>query len=297
MTIRDHAAGNAIAAFWDGFDSAWHDSGVSSAEEVSDQLLQKANYHVPSSTIRGWLKHERLPRKDDQFFEVCRLLVDRGRTDELMDLLRTARRARAQPAAAPEDPPPAAAPAPAQFDAESGASGVGRRLPRRLTAIVIGAVAVLAGLGVLLFTGAAPPTPNPAPPDGATPAASAVPAPDIAPCPTDTVRAESKKQRASATFCADRQEFLLSDDRLDGKSAVLVVRVNQAEWPAWFNSNRYATRSPDGSQLTQNPPQRIPVSFGATDAADFRVCVADYNVELTYPDTTCGEWTPVWPRP
>lgn len=111
-----------------------------------------------------------------------------------------------------------------------------------------------------------------------------------------TVQATSgNAKRAHATFCADRAEFLLYDDNPDGKSAVLVVRVGGREWPAWFNSSRHATRSPDGSQVAKNPPQRIPVSFPPDDTAEFRVCLGDRNPERTYPEDTCGDWTPIRP--
>ncbi|MCA1607795.1 MAG: hypothetical protein LC775_20540 [Acidobacteria bacterium] len=119
---------------------------------------------------------------------------------------------------------------------------------------------------------------------------------DNSPCPTPTVRAESKnRKRAHATFCADRLEFLLYDDNSDGKSAILVVRANGEEWPAWFNSSKHAERSPDGSLLIIKPPMKIDVSFSTNDTADFRVCVGDRNLEYTYPEDSCGAWTPIWP--
>jgi hypothetical protein len=125
------------------------------------------------------------------------------------------------------------------------------------SAVVVAVVVlgVLVGL-VLLPADETPPgtSPPPARPPSAAPSSTA---PDHSPCPAPTVEARTKDpRRAHATFCADRSEFLLFDDSPDGKSAVLVVRVNGKELPAWFNSSGHQTRSPDGSQVT-TPPQTL----------------------------------------
>ncbi len=186
---------------------------------------------------------------------------------------------------------------------ESGAAAavIWRRLCRFLrswhgAAVVVFVVrGVLVGLTLFPDDEASPGTLSlPARPPSTAPSS---PAAHDSPCPTPTVEAQTRNSsRAHATFCADRFEFLLFDDSPDGKSAVLVVRVNGKEWPAWFNSKGHATRSPDGSQVTTKPPKPITVSFGSKDTADFRVCVIDRETERTYPEDTCGSWTPIWPR-
>ncbi|MGH3926182.1 MAG: hypothetical protein ACRDTT_25525, partial [Pseudonocardiaceae bacterium] len=175
-----------------------------------------------------------------------------------------------------------------------------RQLYRSLRPWPAAAVVAVVVLGVLVVLVLLPDdeassgaSPLPARPPSAAPSTAA----ENSPCPTPTVEAQTKNSgRAHATFCADRFEFLLFDDSSDGKSAVLAVRVNGKEWPAWFNSNRHATRSPDGSQVTTNPPRRITVLFDSNDTADFRVCRGDRNPERTYPEDTCGSWTSIWPR-
>jgi hypothetical protein len=289
VVIKDHDS-DAVSDFWADFDSVWRDGGALSADEISLQLLQGRNYSLSASTVRGWLDHKRLPRKDDDFTEMCLLLVDKDRTNELMARLQAARRA----ARTPRTPTPPDSPPPTKGIDKPTA--IWRQLYQSLrpwhaaAAVAVVVLGVLAVLVLLPDDKASLPAqpPSTAPPN--TPADNSL-------CPTPTVKAETKdKSRAHATFCADRFEFLLFDDKPDGKSAVLVVRANGKEWPAWFNSKGHATRSPDGSQVTTNPPQRIPVLFSSTDTADFRVCAGDRNPERTYPEDTCGSWTPIWPQ-
>jgi hypothetical protein len=282
---------DAVEAFWKGLDEALRDGGNPSAEEISAQLQAKRNYSVSASTVRGWLTHRRLPRKDDDFFEVCLLLLARPRADQLMGLLQAARQARVQPTAPPpaEDRP---------SDPPGAPRGRGRsRTLRSVAALVgVGAVGALVGLSYLTPTGDESVTGTPsrrAPVPDASSSSTATP--DNSPCPSPPVRAESSRRSASATFCADQKLFLLSDDDADSRSAILVVRVNGAELPAWFNSDKHATRGPDG-RLVVNPPRPIPITFADDATADFRVCVGKKNPERTYPEETCGTWTPAWPR-
>jgi len=289
---EDHDS-DAVRVFWEDFDSAWHDGGALPAEEISARLQREQNYSLPLSTVRDWLEHKRLPRKDDHFIEMCLLLVGKDRTDELMSRLQTARRAARTPRTVP--PPDPSPPT-------TGATNLAvrwRQLYRSLRPWHAAVALVVVGILIMLvlLTEDKTPSGTPALPDQSPGTATSTTAADNSPCPTPTVRAESKNsRRAHATFCADRLEFLLYDDNSDGKSAILVVRVNGEEWPAWFNSSRHAKRSPDGSQLTINPPKRIPVSFSTNDTADFRICVGDRNPENTYPEDTCGPWTRIWPR-
>jgi len=294
VATEDHDS-DAVRVFWEDFDSAWRDGGALSAEEISARLQRDQNYSLAVSTVRGWLEHKRLPRKGDDFTEMCLLLVGKNRTNELMARLQTARRA----ARTPRTPtPPDSSPPTTDV---TNLAVIWRQLYRSLrpwhaaAAAVVGVVGVLVGLALLPEDEAQSGTPAlPAQPPSAAGSSTAA---DDSPCPTPTVRAESKNSsRAHATFCADRLEFLLYDDSPDGKSAILAVRVNGKEWPAWFNSKGHRTRSPDGSQVTINPPKHITVSFSSNDTADFRVCVGDRNPEMTYPEDTCGGWTSIWPR-
>ncbi|MEU4449616.1 hypothetical protein AB0K14_06655 [Actinosynnema sp. NPDC050801] len=342
MAAEDHNQG-AVGVFWESFDAAWRDTGSRLAEEISAQLQRDRNYGLSASTIRGWLKHERLPRNEDDFAEMCLLLVGRTRTEELVALLRAARRAdrkrgdRTPPDSPPPDIPPPDVPSPdaplpvrpspvppspvsppsdapspvsplpvppspvsAPPDGPGEPAVVRRRLSRfvRPWHAAAAAVVLLGALIWLAVSSGDPSGTGSTPGRSPDPAGSGASADDDPPCPTPTVEATSRNgKRAHATFCADRVEFLLFDDNPDGKSAILVVRVNGEEWPAWFNSCRHATRSPDGSQVTVNPPQRIPVSFRPEDVAEFRVCVGDRNREKTYPEDTCGAWTSIWPLP
>jgi hypothetical protein len=70
VTTDDHDS-DAVGDFWAEFDSVWRNGGALSADEISLQLQQNRNYSLAASTIRGWLDHKRLPRKDDDFAEIA----------------------------------------------------------------------------------------------------------------------------------------------------------------------------------------------------------------------------------
>ncbi|MBB4910556.1 hypothetical protein [Actinophytocola algeriensis] len=119
---------------------------------------------------------------------------------------------------------------------------------------------------------------------------------EIAPCPSDIISAESRKKRAHADFCPDHKQFLLYDDEGDRKSAILAVRRNGEELPAYFNSDGFERRKPDGT-IYRVPPKPISVSLSPDDTAEFRVCFGDRNKARTYlPETCSSGWTPFWPR-
>ncbi|MFI6823470.1 hypothetical protein ACIBJE_21310 [Micromonospora sp. NPDC050187] len=306
MATEDHDP-DAVRSFWAALDSAWRDSGSRSAEEISFELQKVSNYELAVSTIRGWLDHNGLPRSNEDFTEMCLLLVGKERADELMGALQAARRASrrqrpAVPSNAPEpdgqDTPTATPPSSSDANQEPVAVTQTRRTALRPWHLVPLAVVLIAaasaGMALVMPGGEqSPEVPVPVlSPDRTN---ATLPA-EAAPCPTQTITATSRNEnRAHATFCPDRLEFLLYDDRPDGKSAVLVVRVNGKDWPPYFNSRAHATRSPDGSAVTKNPPKRVTVPLAPDATAEFRVCVAERNPDRTYPEDTCGTWTSVWP--
>lgn len=108
-------------------------------------------------------------------------------------------------------------------------------------------------------------------------------------------RFEKQDSRSRNLLCGSTRVPPLYDDNSDGKSAILVVRVNGEERPPWFNSRHHAERSPDGHVIIK-PPMSIPVSFSTNDTVDFRVCAADRSRDYKYPEETCGDWTRIWPR-
>ncbi|MEU4570234.1 hypothetical protein [Micromonospora sp. NPDC023956] len=305
MAIQDHDP-DAIRSFWAALDSAWRDAGCLSAEEISLQLQTKRNYSLSPSTIRGWLDHKGLPRKNEDFTEMCFVLVGKDRADQLEAALKAARQVNRtpQPAVPPKAPAPdqqdTYIPGPPTSDIDNQ-EPVGvpqrRRVALRtwhvvsLAAVVI--VTVAAGVALAPDGEQPPEKPMRVPSPGR---ADATPPAENAPCPTQTITATSRNEnRAHATFCPDRLEFLLYDDRPDGESAVLVVRVDGKEWPPYFNSRSHATRSPNGSAVTKNPPKRVTVPLAPDATAEFRVCVAERNPDRTYPEDTCGTWTSIWP--
>ena len=71
-------------------EAAWAVAGRPSADEIALHAQEKLDVDISPSTIRGWLRHGRLPRSDDTFLAVLRLLRVEHPA-ELMSLLRAAR--------------------------------------------------------------------------------------------------------------------------------------------------------------------------------------------------------------
>jgi hypothetical protein len=280
MPHEDHK-NDLESAFWRHFDAAWKEGGFRSPEHASTQLRtrKELNYQLAPATVRDWCKHRRLPRKDEDFAALCQLLVGKDRTLVLLNQLQAAREART--------PPPPTDEAPATWWERA------RRLLRPWHGVVAAAVVVALVLWLVLASGKEASSGITTPADGTTRSTSP-PVEKTEDCLTRPIRAESRKKHASAEYCADRREFLLSDDDADGKSAILVIRVNGKERPAWFHTKGHETRGPDG-ELVLVSPKRIPLSLTAVDTADFRVCVGAWNQGRAYPEDTCGDWTPFWP--
>lgn len=292
--VTEDSGKDAVTAFWKAFDEAWHASPGLSAEKVSRRLLEELDYSLAPATIRDWVKHRNLPRREEDVEALCALLVGRERTRALTAKLRAARQVNMAPKPAPDpgtaDPEPAG-PEP-DFDP---ATGLEKRppWPVRLWAAGAALVAIALVVGFIVISDEEL-SPESAPSSAdATEGAPATSAGDAS-CPTPTVRAEARKDRASATFCPDLRKFLLSDDKPDAKSAILVIRVGGTTRPPWFHTKGYQTRTSDGG-LARVPAKPVAVSLAATDIAEFRVCAGDWNVERTYPEDSCGDWTPFWP--
>ena len=250
------------------------------------------------STISGWLNGGRqLPKQREVFVGLARVLkLDEAQVAAHWDEWNRARAGavlRAQPGditrsqfSFTPSPQPATKP------------GLRQRLRAAWrswhTALAGLTLIITAIIGAVLLTSDDTAGPEAAPTTPTSGAGNATEA-EAPQCPSPTVRGESNRQRASATFCADRSEFLLYDDSPDGKSAILIVRVNGHELPAWYNSNGHATRSQDGRYVTPNPPRRITVSFTPTDTVEFRVCFGDRNDERIYLEDSCGAWLAVKP--
>ncbi|MFL6139688.1 MAG: ATP-binding protein [Frankiaceae bacterium] len=125
----------------------WAAAGHPSADEIARRAQEKLDVDISPSTIRGWLRHGRLPRSDDTFLAVLRLLrVERP--EELMSLLRVARQAEMDQRSSEREP---SAHVPA-LGPES------RPVPRQLPAVLsdfVGRTGALATLdGALTKTGA-----------------------------------------------------------------------------------------------------------------------------------------------
>jgi hypothetical protein len=115
--------------------------------------------------------------------------------------------------------------------------------------------------------------------------------------PTDSpdVRARSKNGAGSAEFSWERREILLYDDRSDGLSSILVLKIDGQQQDPVFNSDGMMTRGPSGEK-TRKPPKPIPVRAGPNDTVEFKVCVGENNAQRYVLEDTCGDWTRIPPR-
>lgn len=310
--------GDLEAVFWRHFDEACEDGKFRSPEDARHRLQLKG-YKLAAGTIRDWRNHKYPPRKEDDFAALCQLLVGEERTEELLNELRAVRSAKrlprpstpvdAQGSTAPEEPALAeesnehlvavVSPAPPKPEQEGDAPQLAKpswMKQHRWHVAAAGALVVVLVAGAVLWVVVSPQkesasaNPTTHTQSSRTPPTSA----RREECPSPTVRVESQGGRASVTYCRERREFLLSDDDADKMSAILVIRVNGDERPAWFHSKGYATRTPDG-ELERVPPRSISVSLKAGDLADFRVCYGHRTEDLTYSPDTCGDWTRFWP--
>ena len=114
---------DAASRFSRRLEAVWALAGHPSADEIALRAQEKLDVDISPSTIRGWLRHGRLPRSDDTFLAVLRLLrVERPA--ELMSLLRAARQTETDQRGSEREPPaqeparrPAARPVPRQLPA------------------------------------------------------------------------------------------------------------------------------------------------------------------------------------
>jgi hypothetical protein len=150
-----------------------------------------------------------------------------------------------------------------------------RLVPRSITAIAAAAVVALALLTVAVSQARSSPA---RPSDLARPAPPAGPA-RLSP-PTSSATAANVA--AHADFHRDSNLFRLYDDRRDGRSAILELKIDGVVAEPLYNSR--------GMTDAVHPAKEVPRPAVAPDASlEFRVCVGEYGDPV--PERTCGAWT------
>ena len=131
---------------------------------------------------------------------------------------------------------------------------------------------------------------------GPSPAADRSGEPDLASSPAGTPLPSSTPTRLSlatssaaaanlaahADFHRESHLFVLYDDRGDGRSAILEMKIDGVPTDPRYNSK--------GKNGPTKPAKQVPLPTVDPDAViEFRVCVGEYGKPI--PEQTCGAWT------
>jgi hypothetical protein len=97
-----------------------------------------------------------------------------------------------------------------------------------------------------------------------------------------TSSAAAANLAAHADFHRDSHLFLLYDDRGDGRSAILELKIDGVLTEPRYNSK--------GKNSPTKPAKQVPLPTADPDAViEFRVCAGEYGKPI--PEQTCGAWT------
>jgi hypothetical protein len=97
-----------------------------------------------------------------------------------------------------------------------------------------------------------------------------------------TSSAAAANLAAHADLHRHSQLFLLYDDRGDGRSAILEMKIDGVLTDPRYNSK--------GKNTPTKPAKQVPLPTADPDAViEFRVCVGEYGKPI--PEQTCGAWT------
>jgi len=160
------------------------------------------------------------------------------------------------------------------------------RSPRQWSKVAV-VVLLVAAVGVWLLTGplaATTPETITAPTTTTNPSMPTL-SDTVTGTPNST--AVSNDGAAYAEFYRDQSRFILIDLRADGRSAVLLAKINGIPQQLWSNSQGKTGRRRDDGTTT--PPKIIPLSgFDKNATVEFRACVAEDATQVI--EETCGPW-------
>ncbi len=98
-----------------------------------------------------------------------------------------------------------------------------------------------------------------------------------------TSSAMSAGHDAHADFYRQDRQFKLYDDRRDGRSAILQVKINGTLLPPWYNSG--------GRTDAMHPPAVKPLGFDPYATVEYRVCVGKgKDRDKPLDEKSCGPW-------
>jgi hypothetical protein len=98
----------------------------------------------------------------------------------------------------------------------------------------------------------------------------------------DVISAVAANRAAHADFHRDEARILVFDDLIDGRSAILQMRIDGSDVETLYNAK--------GVTGAKHPPKIVDVPGLVDDTAvAFRVCAGEYGNPV--PEETCGAWT------
>lgn len=180
-----------------------------------------------------------------------------------------------------------AAPVQVALASPSSSSSQGPTLPTPCARIgeSVTAIAGMVAAGVIIFAIASSQGPSPLTDRSGTPnlasGLAGTPPPSATPTRLSvaTSSAAAANLAAHADFHRESHLFLLYDDRGDGRSAILEMKIDGVLTDPRYNSK--------GKNSPTKPPKQVPLPTVDPDALiEFRVCVGEYGKPI--PEQTCG---------
>ena len=253
---------------------------------LANELRQHCPSEAPAhTTLKDWFATRKsLPNKP-LFLALVRVLdLDERHWDSGWERWHRARQTRPPlEQAAQESPSGSESPG-------SPPSARRRPIPRSVSVLAAATVVALALLAVAVSQGRESPAGRPdmaqlTPPDAPDPAIDrALPLPSARPArfgpPAGSATAANSA--AHVDFHSDSNLFRLYDDRSDGRSAILELKIDGVVAEPVYNSR--------GKTDAAHPAKEVPrPSVGSDTSVEFRVCVGEYGDPV--PERTCGAWT------
>jgi hypothetical protein len=295
------------ARFWAEFHRALDAAGKPSLAKISRDATEKLDRDLPVTTLREWVKKERLPRNSDMLLLMMQVINARNQCDweELRDRAQIARDNQARAVTSPDrtktppadvgEHPPWGQPDPTP-PAKNGGTPP-RRVIWRWAAAGAAVVVVVATVAIVLIASDDPGSLRAA--GTATPTEESrgnVPCrrPDGAdrepPAPATPPTAYAKGGTGRVELIQRRSELVVFDNLADGCAIIVTAKADGATIGPWASTLGKTGRVKKGRPPT--PPKHIITAWPeGTRTVEFRVCFGEViDSEIIFEETDCGAW-------